>query len=130
VLYPDRTAVARIRWSTIPSKNELNSLWDGVFHAATWILTVAGVFVLHHVGQRGAQGARRVTHPRGTPCGGADSDGRGASGSARAEPRVRVPAKRISSAAVRQLARGERPPEGGAAQGPQAGGAPVPMAIT
>ena len=38
---------------------ELNTLFDGLFHAATWVVTVAGVFVL-----LSADGAR--TEPGGT----------------------------------------------------------------
>jgi uncharacterized membrane protein len=33
---------------------ELNTLWDGIFHAATWVVTIAGIFVL-----MSSNGARR-----------------------------------------------------------------------
>jgi uncharacterized membrane protein len=31
---------------------KLNTLWDGLFHAATWLMTVAGVFLLWHSARR------------------------------------------------------------------------------
>jgi uncharacterized membrane protein len=32
---------------------EINMFWDGVFHAATWLLTVLGVWLLFRTAQRG-----------------------------------------------------------------------------
>jgi uncharacterized membrane protein len=31
---------------------EINMVWDGVFHAATWLVTVAGVWLLFRAGRR------------------------------------------------------------------------------
>jgi uncharacterized membrane protein len=40
---------------------ELNTLFDGLFHAATWVVTVAGVFTLLSAnGARGAPGGTRT----------------------------------------------------------------------
>jgi uncharacterized membrane protein len=44
---------------------EHNTLWDGIFHAATWVLTVAGVFVL-----MASNGARHEVGGRRTLLGG------------------------------------------------------------
>jgi uncharacterized membrane protein len=32
---------------------EVNTLWDGLFHASTWVAVVAGLFVLWKAGRRG-----------------------------------------------------------------------------
>jgi uncharacterized membrane protein len=32
---------------------EVNMFWDGLFHAATWLATVAGVVLLFHAAERG-----------------------------------------------------------------------------
>ena len=42
---------ARVPKSTIANL-EINMFWDGVFHAATWLLTVLGVVMLFRVGER------------------------------------------------------------------------------
>jgi uncharacterized membrane protein len=33
---------------------EVNMRWDGYFHAATWAVTLAGIFLLRHEGMRGS----------------------------------------------------------------------------
>ena len=38
----------------------LNMFWDGIFHAATWIITFAGVILLWLAGQRGTTPPVRV----------------------------------------------------------------------
>src|SRR5688500_18233468 len=42
-----------VRPSTIEAVH-LNMLWDGVFHAATWVVTFVGVMLLWRSGQRGS----------------------------------------------------------------------------
>jgi uncharacterized membrane protein len=37
-----------------------NMRWDGLFHAATWLITLAGVWLLWHDGRRGAVPPGRV----------------------------------------------------------------------
>src|SRR5690606_23934570 len=32
---------------------EVNMFWDGLFHAATWLMTIAGIALLWRAGQRG-----------------------------------------------------------------------------
>ena len=32
---------------------EVNTLWDGIFHAATWVATAAGLWLLWRAGRRG-----------------------------------------------------------------------------
>ena len=39
--------------TTMPAMKQ-NMLWDGLFHAATWLLTLAGVYLLLREGRRGA----------------------------------------------------------------------------
>ena len=37
-----------------------NMIWDGEFHAATWVITLAGIYLLLADGQRGALPSRRA----------------------------------------------------------------------
>ena len=40
--------------ATMPAMKQ-NMVWDGLFHAATWLLTLAGVYLLLREGRRGAR---------------------------------------------------------------------------
>jgi uncharacterized membrane protein len=39
---------------------EVNTLWDGLFHASTWVLTVVGLYLLMRAVRRGASWSRRL----------------------------------------------------------------------